>query len=634
MNKKIILAGLAITTGTLLASASEWVARPLSVTQVTRHPSGRVASVDLAFGAANGLTNNLYVAWGDSDGGDRIGGWQHWKHLGEIADDVTSFRATVPTAECCRFFLDVPFGVGVFGEPVKSIVGDGTAYVDVRVKIRGGDELKVTFNPGQGVGGVMGTRTALNQENVNLVMVGSNFTMDYNSNTLIPDNYATYRLTGVGYSTEGWYDIELSAVRRRVYSITGGAETGLDPDVCPDEFETTGNCYLFRVSGSPSVTDFAKGKVSAFSIKRSGDFIVSFLPFRMGETYGFFDRARGVFFPAEQGGDFSGEEDSTLVSPLTSSTETIAKDEPTAETTPRTIAGMRVEGGQLVVEFGPDNGVSNRLYLAYGRTDGGETLEGWDGNTYVGLVDSEMSSARVDIPADAKFCRAFLYLPFEGDIPPVQLQYVTGDGTGYFNAGFKARGGDDIELKVRPSQRYNRQIFGCRSSSDANEANVVFLLNGNYYFQLDYTGGECLNHRCTTTVQTVEGNWYEIKASPSVRSVTLSGSVIGANDKPCDSDFETAYNCYLFAFSGYQTVSDKFCGDISVFKVARKGIPYLTWQPCRIGETYGFMDLVGGGFNAAAEGTFTGADDTSISSMASISPVERVNRKGLMLLFR
>jgi hypothetical protein len=123
----------------------EWTARAIDVAAVNRTDLGTVSSVDLRFGAANGLANRLYVAYGDKYGGDRIGDWQKYEFIREVSDDMNVLRVKPPRAKYCKFFLDVPFPGGKVGVPVKHVKATGTQYVDTGVKIRGGDALRCTY---------------------------------------------------------------------------------------------------------------------------------------------------------------------------------------------------------------------------------------------------------------------------------------------------------------------------------------------------------------------------------------------------------------------------------------------------------------------------------------------------------
>ena len=150
MKTKIITALVGSIGCAVLATAAEWTARSVSITHVTRSVDGAVASVDLAFGADNGLENRLYVAYGSREGGKRIGSWEHWQLVGRVGSGTDTLTVNVPTCRYCKFFLDVPFGDGVFGEPVSCIVADGSQYLNTKLKLVGGDTVTCRFRPGSG----------------------------------------------------------------------------------------------------------------------------------------------------------------------------------------------------------------------------------------------------------------------------------------------------------------------------------------------------------------------------------------------------------------------------------------------------------------------------------------------------
>ena len=254
----------------------------------------------------------------------------------------------------------------------------------------------------------------------------------------------------------------------------------------------------------------------------------------------------------------------------------------------------------------------------------------------VGCVDSSVTTVEVPIPKNAKRCRFFLYLPFEGDVPPVQLQYLTGDGSGYFETGFKGKGGDDITIRVRASGLVNNsEIFGCRSST-VNDRDLAFYFTGERKYQIDYTNSDYSQYRYVSSSAVGSGVWYDLKASANERTAVnvVTGVALGSNTAVCPDVFETAYDCRLFDASGYAVLPNKFVGDIASLKVVRGGIPFVTWQACRLGDVNGFFDLVRGGFVAAATGTFSGIADTSVSHFASVSECAKVNQSGFILLFR
>lgn len=613
------------------ATTCEWAARAMDVLAINRSSLGNVSSVDLTFGEKNGLTNRLYVAYGDSYGGGRIGDWQHSLFVREITDEISELRVSVPNAKCYKFFLDVPFPDGQVGVPVKWVTATGTQYVDTGVRLKGGDDVRCTFTPsttGENMG-VMGTRTELNKENVNVVCSGGTFVFDYNSDTTKSDNYKTYRVQTSAFASGVWYDIVLSAAERSV-SVDA---MGKNSNYCPDVFESTYNCYLFKVSGSPSVSPSAKGAVKSFSIERDGDFVASYVPYRFGETYGLFDRVSGKF-KTGIGGELAGVEDADTRTQLTSASETFYEGRAMAEALPRMVSVVDANSEFIRLAFGPDNGLTNKLYLAYGRKDRGEDPLAWENLSFVGYVSQCTDVMTVPVPETARHCRCFLVMPCDGDSFPMPLSCVTGNGTGYFDTGFTVKGGDVITARVMPKTNQGL-VFGSRhSSSSGSDRNVVATINTK--FMIDYTSSDILGHRCTTDEAVTLNRWYDLVASPAERSVTdvASGAVIGSNKTVCADSFETSSTCYLFNANGQPAISTRFSGSVASFKIVRDGGILMSLVPCRLGNAYGFYDRINGRFVAAMTGTFSGESAVGGDVFFSVTQDAQVRKFGLIMVVK
>ena len=634
MNAKLGIALVGCIGCAVIATATEWTARSVSIAQVTRNAEGAVVSVDLAFGADNGLENRLYVAYGSQEGGKRISSWEHWQLVGRVGPGTDALTVNVPNCRYCKFFLDVPFGDGVIGEPVSCIVVDGSQYLNTGLRLVGGDIVTCRFRPGSGFYCVLGSRYALNEENVGIAFTSLNnqniFTFDYNSNPAVADNYASYRLTSTYKYVNTWYDLTLSAAKREV---ANQFSTNVNATVCADSFTCRNDCYLFAMSGSPATLAYAVGAMSSFVVWRGGECVADYIPYRFGADYGFFDRVGGTFRQATSG-VFGGEEDASLDTPLTASTETVRN---LSEGVARTIESVLVDDGVLRLSFGADNGYDNRLYLAFGSRDGGAVLGQWENVEYLGVVDGATNEWAVAVPAEGKRCRFFLMLPCEGNEPLVPLKAVVGNGSGYFNTGVKMRGGDVIRARISPAGGAVGSIFGCRSSSDGNDRNIVGVILDSNSVILDYTNSDVLGHRLVSSALTA-GSWYDLLSSPAVRSVAAypSGDSMGANTTLSGGDFETAGPCYLFDTSVNSTTGERrFVGSMALFRLQRDGLNVLSYQACQIGSRVGFYDRITGGFVEPAQGTFVGVvEDSQTSPLQTVSDVVKINPTGIVILFR
>ena len=221
----------------------EWSARPMTITSVSRHPVGTVRSVDLAFGADNGSTNRLYVAYGDSDGGTQIKDWQNFAYLGEVTGETNSWHAAVPSSRFCRFFLID----SSMGTPLKWVTSQGDAYVDTGFTLKGGDAISLRFRPEKYVQmSVLGTRKTVDSGNISVMVSYNQISIDYCNGS-----YNTYRLTTESSSTptNNWYDVALSASERSVHDASGTLIRA-NTTLCEQQFETEGNCWLFAIGKS------------------------------------------------------------------------------------------------------------------------------------------------------------------------------------------------------------------------------------------------------------------------------------------------------------------------------------------------------------------------------------------------
>lgn len=639
MSKKIrafvsheFLAAMA-SLAVLQSFSMEWAARQMTITSITRHPVGTIQSVDLAFGAENGLTNKLYVAYGDSDGGIHINGWQHFKYLGEVSSDTNSWHAVVPTSKCCRFFLNVPFQMDTVGVPVKWITSQGNAYIDTGFKLKGGDSILVRFRPEVSeMMSILGTRKNVDSGNIVASYSKNLFSLDY-----CDGNYATFRLMTGNNSApaNNWYDITISRSERSVRNASG-VSIGANTTVCDQDFDTEQNCWLFHASGSPGVSTKATGSISLFRVFRNDECIASYVPYQFNGTYGFVDRTSGRFISATSG-SFSGEEDNSVVSPLTSVSDILMKEPGTVAVQARDVSVVSVgrsgSNSHVQLAFGDDNGVVNRLYAAYGDVDCGSNLALWDNVLHICDIYGHMGGYNAVIPSSARFCRFFLFLPFSGENPPVQLQFVSGNGSGCFDTGLTMRGGDELTARVR-AIAVPGAIFGSRASNkSASVTNMVFLISNDKKFIADYTNSDVNRHRCQTGISTLNA-WYDVLMSPAERSVVNSnnGVVIGMSSEECLDEFETTDSCWLFGASGSPSVTQFFHGDIAYFTATRGNRILASYLPCRMGEEYGFYDFANAEFIAPSSGTFSGEDLVIESTpFAAVTGCVRINLRGFVL---
>lgn len=620
-------------------------ARTIDVVHVSRTSDGRASSVDLAFGPGNGLSNRLYVAYGEDYGGDRVGSWQHYQYVTTVMDEMDSYTAIVPKAEKLKFFLDVPFPDGEVSVPLKAVEGTSVQYLDTKITIRGGDVLRCRFSPSavQDWGGIMGTRTSsdVNDRNVNVIHGGDKFWLDYTGDASIANNYDKYRLTPSCWNGST-YDITLSAAKREVRNVGTGTISGLGETECPDKFETPYTAYLFKVSGTPSTTYCGKGKMHYYEHLRNNVALAAYLPYRVGKgRIGFYDRVSGEFRESITQLAFLGEEDESISTPLTSATETIVRTKVPRDVEPkvrRVVAATWEKIGsqrKINLEFSADNGYDHRLFLAWGETDQKRDAKDWDNFESICTLTSGVSSLTIDAPDSAVCCRVFLSLPFVGDDFPVPLVALKGDGVGYFDTRLKIMGGDTVLAKVNVSKENPdwASILGSRfSATSGSDRNVVAAYNASQFY-LDYTSSDISGHRCIAAFN--YGTWYDLLLSPTNRSVAISkeGTLVKQNPEMCSDKFTTVANCWLFYASGSPSVTTKFKGWIASFSIRDSECYKCSWYPCRMGDKYGYYDRITSQFIEPICGSFTGEELEGESPLVSVSDVIHL-RRGLLVIVR
>ena len=542
---------------------------------------------------------------GGSDGGIHIKDWQNYAYLGEVTPETNAWHAVVPSSLACRFFL-VDSSVGT---PLKWVTSCGDAYVDTGFTVKSGDRLALRFRPeAYSQMGVLGTRKAVDDGNVSVTYSYSLMSLHYCNG-----NYETYRLQMPENSapTNKWYDVVLSAAERSVRGESGEL-LGSNSAFCNQEFYTENNCWLFGTSGNPFVSTKLTGSVASFEVVRDGKYLASYQPFRLGGTCGFFDYATSNFVSAATG-TFSGEDGDFALSPFAVASNLLTKEPGTEILQPREVSVVtyRRSGGEFLMQlvFGPDNGCANRLYVAYGNSKGGDRLAEWDNVQFLGVVYGSTSNWCAAIPSSADFCRFFLFLPFVGEDAPLPVQYVTGNRSGYLDTGLKLQGGDALALRFRPEKDEYMAILGTRK--DVNTGNITITLTWDESLGLNYCNSDYQTYRLSTANDSTPiNNWYDIVLSATNRSVrNASGALIGENNVLCTHQFETENNCWLFGASGNPSTATKLTGSIASFELIRDGKFVASYQPCRLGTTYGFYDMANGVFVAPASGTFTGGEE-------------------------
>lgn len=269
--------------------------------------------------------------------------------------------------------------------------------------------------------------------------------------------------------------------------------------------------------------------------------------------------------------------------------------------------------------FGPDNGWTNRLLLAWGSQDAGGVLSNWEHVEQIGLVTAETNAWHKDFTAEQR-CKRFFLSPCFSSSVDTPLEYVASTGAQYVDAGFKITSSDVIMTRFYCNGKGNASILGSRAS--ATSANYMLFSTGSD-LTIDFGTS---SHRLT--VGYASGTWYDAVMSGGYMAITnvATGDLVGENTKSGSSG-ESPGNCYLFWGSGSPPNSNpKFSGRIARFKAVRGEEVRADYWPCQRAGEVGFVDLRDGSFHGAAAGTFSAGPCADAATVPYVSMTETLQK--------
>ena len=619
--------------GTVTA-AGELTARTMGATDVTYAADGSVESVSLGFGAGNGKANDLWLAWGATDGGANTSLWEHVQKAGTVNDTDVAMTVPIPAgANRMRFFLSVPTAYDG-AVPLEYVSGNGTAYIDIGFKLKGGDAIRTQFRPKVNNKNetLFGSRGSdVNDRDIILSVTPTAHIIDYIGSTAGGVTYADYRVTqsfSSNLNVGKWFKAYVGASRRSVTELSGTIGVGVSEKVNSQTFETSANGFLFYGSGSPSANAKFSGDIAGFFVCRDGEVVADYVPYRVDGQYGFIDRVGGTFKTAA---GLGGGGETSALTPLVSQTKTIS-----AKVHPRSIAIPSGVGSEADLVFGPDNGLTNRLYCAWGRTDGGNATNGWQYVEYLGEVTSKTNVWHAAVPPSARYVRYFLSVVLPNGCTCEGLPFVTSDGTSCIDTGIYLKGGDDVRLRMRPGRKDGR-ILGTRAG--VNVGNISAGLAEKSIVS-DYCGAGSGTdydiYRMTATgaaSRWYADKWYDLRLFAEERSlVKVDGDIVATNTVASGQEFTTSGSCWLMGTSGELKDYDKYTGDVASFSILRDGELIADYVPSRVGGVCGFLDTLDGTFRTCA-GLTASADTVRQEMFVSSTPSIGIPR-GLVLIFR
>ena len=631
--------------GELAASCSDVIrstpvtVRDVSIASVVRDAQGFVTSLNAAFTGATSLDERLYLLCGEKDCGSEIDDWPVKKDLGLVAADETERTIPVPPgAGAYRLALRIEDSSNADG-PLGAVCGNGENYIDTRIPLQGGDTIRARVRTPAKLNGEtdsifgyrQGAAAAVNEPNMlfayNAGEKSWSFVADYVGSGIL-DDYKKYRLTTSSFSTKGvWCDLLLSPARRSV--TINGEEVAFSPEPNEDVFTMTGTCLLFAAGGSPGNQGIYHGAISSFQIERGGKELAYYVPYRQANKCGFFDCVSGIFFKGSKN-NFTGV-------PYASVTPAVR-----SRMKARTVSVDRIADGEAVLTFGPDNGLSNVLSVAWGKKDGGAAAD-WEHFDRVGEIGPETTSLTWPIPEGCRrfrFCLTFLFSEGKEGVP---LAGVKADGRHSLDTGIVLTGGDTIRVRVQTPTELaymTDSAFGYRqSSTSVNEPNVLLAYNGTaagWSFVADYVGSgvkdDYAKYRLTTSTFTTKGVWCDILLSPALRSVSIDGEEVARSDALNEDVFTMPGTCLLFAAGGNPMNTGVYHGAIGMFQVERDGTLLADYAPCQVGDAFGYYDFATSRFRPLTGGSGVPVADWS-SPLVSATPVIKLPR-GVLLIVR
>lgn len=311
---------------------------------------------------------------------------------------------------------------------------------------------------------------------------------------------------------------------------------------------------------------------------------------------------------------------------LTSSTMGVSADDETVKTglsRAMMVSKMTFDaaGGIVAADlaFGPDNGWTNRLLLAWGSQDAGGVLSNWEHVEQIGLVTAETNAWHQDFTAEQR-CKRFFLAPCFSPSVDTPLEYVASTGSQYVDAGFKITSGDVITTRFYCGAKGNASILGSRTS--ASSANYM-LFSTSTALTIDFGTS---SHRME--VEYASGTWYDAVMSSGYMAITnvATGALVGENTKSGSSG-ESPGNCYLFWGSGSPANGNpKFSGRIAHFKVMRGAEVLADFWPCQRAGEVGFVNTRDGTFRGAHAGTFSATPYADAANVPYVSMTETLQK--------
>ena len=527
---------------------------------------------------------SLLVAWGETDGGDDIDAYDGQQTLLEGLETQMCYTVTVPPElKYVRFFV-------IDAEGFRS---DGNAYVDTGIVLDSNSRMTVVFRPedlvqGQGLAG---SRDGARANNFALSQGSSSIVLDFNnsgSGTPVPGRLEVK----TGLDARHVYRAEISAAVRRLTDLTAGGEViGENTDgasTTKTPFTTPASCCLFKVSGSPAVTWGAPlATVKSFVLETNGFEAVRYEPACQEDgVVRLVDRVSGRVVTAT-GGELVYDRNvaSTETCYVYAPTFSVRKMSGAAapQACPLAVIGSSCDktGRCREIRIRTGDVISGTpLFVAWGRTDGGDDIDAYDGHQVL-VGESELQTCYcVTIPDGLEFVRFFVY-DDEG---------FRSDGSGYVDTGIRLDQKSKITVVFRPEDYLpsaNLGIAGARKEARVKSFSLNYGLDGS--ITLDYDDSKVkpgLPGRLMVSADDIsKSHWYKAEVSAAARTLTdLDDNVVVSNNTDATAasyEFTTDSSCLLFMVGGQTTAFQPFQGTVKSFVLETNGVEAVRYESVR-----------------------------------------------------
>ena len=610
MNSKMLLAVSALST---VLSAAFADGRTVSVSSVEDDSHGRHARANLSL--SSGDVAVLHLAYGTTAGGDDVDSWEHCRPVAMILGATTSYSYEFPRDigdDICavRFFLledyDIPLA-----KRYDYVETDGTQFVRTSFFPTGlsAVEMELSLNSTSTSVALCGSRAYGTDTFVAFYMASDvGWRFDYfvangnSGHTAAPDTFYRLKFDGTGM----WLD----GLRiKQPYSMTSGT-VGIP-------------LALFGMNDKGTVKSMPSAKFRSVKIwsdlEDETSLAFDLIPTEKdGETC-LYNRVDGTYLKSAVEGH-----------PLAHGAE-VAVGRPSVLSRSATLTGSFGEERSIrvaakhrdrrltSVDLAFTAGLDRKLYVAYGKNDGGDDVADWQNVRYVDVIPGSATEYSFTIPeswgADVDKMRFFL----------MAKEYIHGcdavcEGIAVTNkrvdTAFWPYTDTTIDMTIAfATVSESQALFTARASNGASTMTLFYLSGG---WRFDY-----LNTQHPTNITAETGRKYAINVSAyglkvddstviklSKVSMDKAGSALALLSLPKPSN-NSPFKGTLYSFKAKngKTATDDVAVDLDLVPCQKDG------QACLYNRVNGeFLPFTGSGtatpVGATANGTPISETDT------------------------